>query len=196
MIVVGLTGGIGSGKSTVLNYFKYLGATIFIADEIAKQIMNQNVTVKEKIIDLLGNQAYNLNQLNRAYIASVVFNSKTKLKQLNAIVHPEVKNAFQKTIKKQKKGILIYESALLFESNSANLCDYNILVMASYEDKISRLLKRDNTTKIEIEARMSNQKDDDFKIPKSHFIIRNDHLDNTKLQVSTIYKILQNLDLN
>ena len=114
MIVVGLTGGIGSGKSTVLNYFKNLGATIFIADDVAKQIMNQNATVKEKIIALLGEKAYQLNQLNRAYIAADVFNDKEKLRQLNAIVHPEVKSAFQKAINEQKKGILIYDQ---FETN-------------------------------------------------------------------------------
>ncbi|HKJ05955.1 MAG TPA: dephospho-CoA kinase, partial [Flavobacteriaceae bacterium] len=127
-MIVGLTGGIGSGKTTVLKMFEALGAEIFIADVEAKKIMNTNVELKQQIINLLGKEAYKKNTLNNSYIASQVFENKDKLYALNQLVHPKVKNALITKAKKNQEQIIIYEAAILFESGSYKLCDYVITV--------------------------------------------------------------------
>ena len=193
-MVVGLTGGIGSGKSTVLNYFKKLGVKIFIADIEAKKVMNSNRLLKEKIISLLGNQAYINNKLNRAYVASVVFNNSEKLTALNNLVHPIVRLEFEKFKNNHRGKIIIYEAAILFESGNDKNCDYIITVTAQLEERIKRLIKRDNTTRSQIESRMLNQIDDNSRIYKSHFVINNSNLQQVKVQVSTIFSMLKSLN--
>jgi dephospho-CoA kinase len=188
MKIVGLTGGIGSGKSTVLNLFKELGATTYIADVEAKKLMNNDPELIKQITKLFKKKAYINNELNKSYISSIVFNNIEKLKALNKLVHPKVHAHFKIFIEKSSAKIVIYESAILFESNSNTMCDIIITITAKFEDKIDRIIKRDGVTKQQILDRMRHQVSDDFKIENSNFVIENKTLEHTKLQVSAIYK--------
>jgi dephospho-CoA kinase len=193
MKIIGLTGGIGSGKSTVLALFKALGAVAYVADNEAKKLMNSDAALRNQIIKLFGEQAYKNGELNRTFIASVVFNNSEKLNALNALVHPKVREDFQHFIKNQKADFVIYEAAILFESGSDKLCDHIITVIADFENKIERIMRRDGVSEVQVLERMENQSDDEFKIKKSDFVIRNNHLEATKDQVSTIFEMLKKL---
>jgi dephospho-CoA kinase len=193
MKIIGLTGGIGSGKSTVLALFKALGALTYVADIEAKKLMNADSELRNQIIKLFGEQAYENEKLNSAYIASVVFNNAEKLNALNALVHPKVREDFQHFIKKQKADFVIYEAAILFESGSDRFCDYIITVIADFDHKIERIMKRDGVSEAQIMERMQHQSSDDLKIKKSDFVIRNNHLDQTKQQILTIFEMLKKL---
>ncbi len=190
MKVVGLTGGIGSGKSTVLQLFKDLGAAIYIADVEAKHLMNTDKDLVKQVVKLFGEKAYIDNELNKIYIAKIVFNNKEKLTALNNLVHPKVSEHFKKFVDNSIAEIVVYESAILFESGSNVMCDFIITVTANFEEKIKRIIKRDNVSKQQILDRMKHQEDDTFKIKKSNFVIKNNTLSATKLQVSTIYNII------
>ncbi len=187
MKIVGLTGGIGSGKSTVARMFKNLGVAVYIADDEAKQLMNKDQDVKRKIVDLLGDGAYRDDKLNRPFIANIVFNDKSKLEKLNAIVHPAVAHHFDTWKNKQKGDYVIKEVAILFENNGHVLCDYTVLVTAPLEVRIQRVLKRDHTTREQILSRVENQWDDIRKIPLADFVIQNENLKETENQVNEIH---------
>ena len=193
-MIVGLTGGIGSGKSTVLKYFVNLGAKAFIADIEAKKLMNSNTELISEIKQLFGEEAYVNNELNRAFIANQVFKDKEKLKKLNALVHPKVKTHFQKFSEENKNEIIIYEAAILFESGSDKICDYIITVVADIEERIRRVLKRDNVERKQIEARINNQMSDEERIERSDFVINSYNFDATQEQVKAIFDILLKLE--
>ncbi len=194
MIVVGLTGGIGSGKTTVAKLFESLGIPVYIADVEAKHLMNTSKVIKRKLIKLFGEKAYMGNQLNRPFVASKIFNDASLLAQMNAIVHPKVAMDFNRWLKKQTSKYVIKEAAIIFEQQKQSEYDYVITVTASMEHKIARLLKRDNTTEKKIMDVMKNQLSDEEKIKKSDFVIVNDQLENTEKQVlKTHQKILQNI---
>lgn len=190
MKIIGLTGGIGSGKSTVLKMFKELGVAVYIADVEAKKLMTTNSKLKKQIISLLGEQAYVKSELNRTYIASIVFKDEKKLKALNKLVHPKVNNHFKLFVEKSVKDIIIYENAILFESGGDTLCDYIITVTSDFEDRVNRIMKRDDISKQQVLDRVNNQLDDDYKVERSDFVIKNSTLKDTKLQVSTIYNLI------
>ena len=190
MIVVGLTGGIGSGKSTVARMFQKLGVPVYIADDEAKKLMAANVSVKDQIIQLLGNNAYVNGKLNRPYIAEIVFNDRSKLDQLNAIVHPVVARDFNAWKNKQKAAYVLKEAAILFENEGYKQCDYTILVSAPEEVRIQRVLKRDKSSREHIRLRMHNQWTDAQKIPLADFVIYNENIKNTENQVSKIHRNL------
>lgn len=190
IIVVGLTGGIGSGKSTVAKMFQKHGVAVYIADDEAKKMMNENLFVKKQIIELLGKDSYKDEKLNRGYIADIVFKDKVKLNQLNAIVHPEVAKHFNHWKKEQKGSYVLKEAAILFENEGYKQCDYTILVSAPIEIRIERVLKRDNTSKEDILYRMNNQWEDAKKIVLADFVINNNNLEDTENQVNEIHKIL------
>ena len=192
-MVVGLTGGIGSGKTTVLNFFESLGAKVFIADVEAKKIMNSDQELKAQISKLFGKEAYINNVLNRKFIASEVFNNAEKLKALNALVHPKVRERFLEFKLKMAGKIIIYEAAILFESGGNFECDFVITVTADLNLRIERVMQRDGVTKEEIESRMQHQLNDDFKIKNSNFVIKNHQLKATETQVKTIFNILEKL---
>ena len=190
MIVVGLTGGIGSGKTTVAKQFELLGIPIYIADEEAKKLMNRSKIIKRKLIELFGNEAYVDNQLNRAFIADIIFKNKEYLQKMNAIIHPRVAKHFNKWMKKQSAPYVIKEVAILFENGGYEFCDYVITVIAPKKLRLSRLLKRDNTTKNKIEAIIKNQWTDEQKVKLSQFVITNEDLENTKKQVVKVHNQL------
>jgi dephospho-CoA kinase len=192
MMVVGLTGGIGSGKTTVAKMFSELGVAVYIADTEAKKLMNSSSHIKEQLIKTFGKQSYVDGALNREFIASVVFHDKSKLALLNGIVHPEVKKDFEGWMAKQESAYVIKEAAVLFENGSYKLCDYTILVTAPIEKRFERLMARDQSTKEAIQARMNNQWSDEQKLGIANYSIENSELGQTKAQVSIMHQILLN----
>jgi dephospho-CoA kinase len=192
--VIGLTGGIGSGKSTVANYIASKGIPVYIADEEAKIIMERE-DVKQKIQNLFTQAILNSdNTLNRKKIAKLVFNNPIKLNELNAIVHPEVQRHFKNWLKKHENyAFIIKEVAILFETVGNKQCDKVILITAPLELRVERAMKRDNLTKKEILVRINNQLPDSKKKELSDFIVENIDLKNTFLKIDEILKILAKL---
>lgn len=190
-MIVGLTGGIGSGKTTVLNLFKEFNVATYIADIEAKQLMNTSNVIKEKLIKEFGEDTYINNNLNRPYLAEIVFKNKEKLRVLNNIVHPEVYKHLQSFIANNSdKDYIIYENAILFENGSDTLCDKIITITAPKDIKIQRVVKRDSTTKKEVILRMNNQWLDEKKVLQSNYIIENIELKNTQKMVQQIHNFL------
>ncbi|MDO7172832.1 dephospho-CoA kinase [Mariniflexile sp. AS56] len=192
MKIVGLTGGIGSGKTTVAKQFAALGIPVYIADEEAKKLMNTSKVIKRKLIELFGNEAYVNNQLNKPFIANIIFNDTSYLQKMNAIVHPRVATHFKKWQSKQNAPYVIKEVAILFENGGYKQCDYVITVTAPKALRIERLLKRDNTTTDKVEAIMKNQWSDAEKVKLSNYVISNTTLENTTNQVSEIHNKMLN----
>lgn len=184
--VIGLTGGIGSGKTTVLKMFQKKGAAIYVADVEAKKLMTENEELKKEIIDLLGKSSYKNNQLNRKFIAKQVFENSEKLKKLNALVHPKVRQDFLSFLKKTTVDILVYEAAILFESGANTYCDFVVTVTANEEQRIQRVILRDKIDRNSVIRRIKNQISDEEKIKKSDFVIYNNNLLDTQKQVEEI----------
>jgi len=194
MIIVGLTGGIGSGKTTILKMFQKLEIDCYVADVEAKKLMNSSEKIKKKLVEEFGKRAYTTDGLNRKYIAKIVFINSEKLKILNNIVHPHVHKHFNRFVKKSKSKYVIYENAILFESKGDEKCDYIITVTAPIDVRIERILARDTTTKIDILNRIKNQFSDEEKISKSDFVINNIDLKETRNKVVKIHgEILQRI---
>ena len=188
--VIGLTGGIGSGKTTIANYFNEMGVPVYIADDGAKNVMKSDDIIDE-IKTSFGEALFQNNILNRAKLAEIVFNDKDKLAELNAIVHPAVKKDFEVWLLQHKSyQYVIYEAAILFESGRYKECDLIITVTAPEEVRIERVLKRDNTTREHVLSRMKMQWNDENRISRSNFVINNDNLKNAKEEVVKILKIL------
>jgi dephospho-CoA kinase len=191
--VIGLTGGIGSGKSTVARLFSDLGIPIYIADERAKQLMNTSKVIKRDLISLFGSKAYNTEGLDRSFISSQIFNNKELLKRMNAVVHPKVGGDFKRWLKQQKTSYVIKEAAIIFEHNQQSQYDYIITVTTPIDERLQRVMKRDNKTKEQIMAVVNNQLSDEEKIKQSHFVIVNQQLDETKTQVELLHQKLLKL---
>ncbi|MCF6295056.1 MAG: dephospho-CoA kinase [Flavobacteriaceae bacterium] len=192
MIVVGLTGGIGSGKTTVANMFHKLGVPIYIADLEAKKLMTSSKIIKRKLIQLFGEEAYTDGKLNKPFLSGKIYNDKKLLLKMNAIVHPKVRSHFNRWLKKQNTPYVIKEAAILFENGGYHECDYVITVIASEEDKIKRVILRDNSSAKKVKAIMNTQWSDAEKVKLSHFVINNDNLSETENQVKIIHqKILK-----
>ena len=194
MIVIGLTGGIGSGKTTVANYFIELGVPIYFADDEAKKLMNTSKKIKKKLIIEFGKKAYTNGVLNRAYLAAIVFNDKNKLKRINSIVHPEIATHFSKWVKKQKSVYVIQENAILFENNTASKFDFIITVTAPIDVRVQRVIERDSVREEDVLSRMNNQWDEAKKIKFSDFIIQNINLSDTKKQVAKLHRKLSKMN--
>ena len=190
MIIVGLTGGIGSGKTTVANFFKKLGVPVYIADVEAKKLMNKSKVLQRKIKRLFGDEAYDDGKLNRPFVASKIFNNEALLQQMNAIVHPKVGKHFKKWAEKQNSPYVIKEAAILFENNSYIHCDFIITVIVDKKIRMQRILERDNTTKAKVKAIMDNQWKDEEKVKLSNFVITNNKLKDTENQVLEVHNEL------
>ncbi|MCH4552990.1 dephospho-CoA kinase [Aestuariibaculum lutulentum] len=188
MMVVGLTGGIGSGKTTVAKEFEALGVPVYIADVEAKKLMVTSEVIKEKLVQLFGEEVYVNGELNKPFIANIIFNDKTYLQKMNAIVHPEVGKHFESWKEKQNTSYVIKEVAILFENGGNKQCDLVITVTAPMHLRIERLLKRDHTTKEKIEAIIKNQWSDEEKIALSDFVVNNVNFEETKEQVMKIHE--------
>ena len=188
--IIGLTGGIGSGKTTIANHFRVAGIPVYIADDEARKIM-QSEEIIEEIKKKFGTAIFENDILNREKLAQIVFNDPEKLKLLNAIIHPAVKKHFQNWILNHKNSpFIIYEAAILFESGSYKDCDKIITVTALQESRIQRVIKRDNTTREQILKRIDAQWNDDKRIAKSDFVIENNTPEIAKFEVDKILKIL------
>ncbi len=192
MIIVGLTGGIGSGKTTILKYFEAFGIPVYIADTEAKALMNRSKVIKRKLIDLFGKSAYEDGKLNRPYLASKIFNDQMLLSKMNSIVHPKVASHFKRWLKKQEAPYIIKEVAIIFENNLESNYNYIITVVADEDLRIERVMKRDDASKDKILSIISNQLPDAEKIKKSDFVITNNDLSSAMTQVNEIHQqILQ-----
>jgi len=189
--IIGLTGGIGSGKTTVAKQFEAMGVPVYIADDAAKEVAETPEAITH-IQKTFGAQIFDGNQINRQQLAGIVFSNPEKLQQLNQIIHPLVKRHFDKWFDKYKDlPFVIREAAILFESGSYLDCDKIITVTAPLELRIERVLNRDHTTRDAILKRIENQWTDEMKIAKSDFVIENISLENTKIQVDKICSELQ-----
>ena len=189
--IIGLTGGIGSGKSTVASYIASKGIPVYIADDEAKKIMELPEVILEvqQLFDenvLLENK-----QLNRTKIAEIVFKNPQKLQELNAIIHPKVKQHFINWLKQYEDfSFVVKEVAILFETGGDASCDKIILVTAPEEVRIQRVMQRDKTNSINVKNRIKNQLSDKEKKAKSDFVIENIDMNNTMKQVDKVLKIL------
>lgn len=193
MKIVGLTGGIGSGKSTIANAFRELGIPIYIADIEAKKLSNRSLFIRKKLIALLGSKAYTEKGLNRPYVAQKIFNDAHLLQQVNAIIHPRVGQHFKRWVVKQKAAYCIKEAAILFENGSYKNCNATILVTAPKELRMERIMQRDQVSKEDVMARMQHQWEDSKKRPLATFIIENIVLEKTLEQVHTIHQKILNI---
>ena len=191
-MIVGVTGGIGSGKSLVAETICSFENTIYFhADKEAKLLMNNSSVIKDKIIAAFGQKSYDNGVLNNKYISSLVFKNPNQLKILNTIVHPQVKEHFKKFVERQSKNtLIIYENAIIFETNSSSICDIIISVNSPRNIRIKRVMKRDNSTKIMVENIMDNQWSDVKKNLLSNYIINNIEKEETLLKIKKIYNFL------
>ncbi|MDI6033632.1 dephospho-CoA kinase [Flavobacterium sp. LB2P84] len=189
--IIGLTGGIGSGKTTIVNYFKSFGIPVYIADDEARKIM-QSSEITDAIKNVFGDTVFENEKLNREKLAKIVFNNPEKLEKLNKIVHPAVKKHFEQWLLQHTAApYVIYEAAILFESGSYKNCDLIITVTAPVESRIQRVIERDKTTRELVLKRINAQWTDEQRISKSDFIIENTSIETTKLEVVKILKILK-----
>lgn len=192
-IKVGITGGIGSGKSIICSVFRLLGAPVFEADSTAKKLMDSDNEIIENIIALFGPETYSVNkQLNRKRIAGIIFNDDTQREKLNQIIHPAVRKAFNEWCKNQNNPYVIHEAAILFESGFYKMMDYTVLVTAPEKIRIERVIKRDNITTKEVKERIKKQWPDSEKRKLATIEIAND---NKNLIIPKIIKIDENLRL-
>lgn len=188
-----LTGGIGSGKSTVLSLFKEMGVPTFSADDSAKHAMQHNPDVRKKITALFGDVAFKDGKLNRAFLAEQVFKDKAKLETLNAVVHPAANSAYTQWQEAQNASYTMYEFPIVFELNAQDRFDGIILVMANEKERIKRVKVRDQVGEDAVRARMQNQWTDEQKIPVADFVIENIDLSSTAAQVKALHQRLLKL---
>ncbi len=180
MLRVGLTGGIGSGKSTVAKIFEVLGIPVYYADDAARRLMNTDEELKKSIISEFGNESYVSDQLNRAYIASLVFNDAKKLDLLNSLTHPATIRDAERWMQQiaesrgQTSRYVIKEAALIFESGSAENLDYVVGVYTPLPLRIKRIMDRDHVTRDEVMQRINRQIDEDIKMRLCDKVIVND----------------------
>ena len=196
MMTIGLTGGIGSGKTTVANMFKDLGVPVYNSDDRAKELMTTSTELIERIKGLMGEEAYENNKLNREYIAARVFKDRNLLNSLNAIVHPAVKSDFQNWAADKDSAYIIQEAAILFENGSYDKFDKMILVTAPKKTRFERIMQRDYLSEELILERMNNQWEDEKKIPLADFVLENTELENTETEVKKIHQKLLELSIN
>lgn len=186
--IIGLTGGIGSGKTTVAQYIEDCGFPVYYSDDRAKTIVNDNETVKNKIKELLGTDSYDENGIyNRKFVAGKVFNDEELLLQLNGIIHPAVRLDFEEWVRKQTKYLVFKETALLFELKLNLQCYKSLLVTAEDNIRLKRVMDRDSKTYREVETVMNNQMPEKDKIKLADYVIYNNtNLDDLKEQTERI----------
>ena len=187
MKIIGLTGGIGSGKSTVLNEFKDLGIKTYSADNAAKKLINTDRALIDSIKKVFGNNIYKKNKLDTKQLSKIVFQDSNKLKVLNSIIHPAVSNDFDSFVKSNDEIYIVKEVAIIFETKSENTYDKIILVRAPSEERIKRVLLRDDTSRYDVIKRIKNQVDESSIISKCDYIIDNYNLSDLKDKVAQIH---------
>ena len=193
-VKVGITGGIGSGKSTVCEIFKLLGVPVFEADAVAKQLQNSNQKIKKVLISLFGEDIYTHESIvDRKKLADIIFNDEFQLSKVNELIHPAVREEFENWLKKQNSAYIVHEAAILFESGFYKMMDFTILVSAPEGQRIERIMKRDGANREIIMQRIKTQWDEDKKQNMASFVIYND---NENLIIPEVIKIDNNLKLH
>ncbi len=190
MFKVGLTGGLGSGKTTVAKLFEEKGIPVFYADDEAKKITDTSDHVRQQLITEFGQDLYDDGKLNRPALANIIFNNEAAIQIVNDIVHPAVRQAFQEWAFIQRSDYVLEEAAILFETGEYRAFDKTILVTAPVELRIERVMKRSKWTKEEAESRLKNQWDESHKIPLADFVILNDGTRPLGPQISDIHESL------
>lgn len=175
MLTIGITGGIGSGKSTVCKVFGVLGIPVFQADVVARKLQNEDPQIKKSLIELFGTEIYSGDgMLNRKKLAKIIFNNRLLLEKVNNLIHPAVRLEFEHWQAKQHKvPYVLYEAAILFETGSSRNFDYTILVVTDEKERIERVMKRDHITYEAILQRMQNQMKDTEKRRLADFVLEN-----------------------
>ena len=190
---IGITGGIGVGKTTVCNIIEAMGYPVFYSDDVAKTLQNENLELKNDIIDLFGEKSYLKNQLNRTYIAECVFSNPILLKQLSEKVHPKVRASFEEfCLKYQNSKFIFNEAAILFESGGYKKMDANVLVIADEEIRIQRVMNRDNISKEIVLKRIQHQWPQEKLINLSDFRIENNEKSLLIPQIVDLFEKLRN----
>ncbi len=190
MMRVGLTGGIGSGKSTVAGFFSDLGIPVYNSDARARELMEAQPGLRRGIRELLGPSAYTEAGLDRAYVASRVFSDEALLGKLNALVHPAVRKDFELWSQRQQAPYVLQEAAILIENGNYRELDRMILVTAPEEERIRRVVERDKTSETSVRERMRSQWEDADKIPHADYVISNISLEETRDAVERIHREL------
>lgn len=185
---IGLTGGIGSGKSTVAAVFELLGIPVYYADDASRRLMNEDAALKNKIINAFGEKSYTGNLLDKKFIAATVFNNPEKLKLLNSLVHPATIKDASEWMAKQQSPYVIKEAALIFESGADKDLDFVIGVSAPLELRIKRAMNRDHSKYGEVIARISRQMNEDEKLRLCKYVIVNDEQQMILPQVLSLHK--------
>lgn len=185
---IGITGGIGAGKSIVSEVFARLGYPVFNSDHVAKELMVNNAELKNGIIQLFGEKAYENGALNRAHLSEIVFKDKSKIQALNQLVHPAVRSAFEQASEQSTAPMIFNEAAILFETGAYKKFDHIILVTANEQDRIQRTIARDQNTEQEVRARMANQMSDDEKRAFHPYEIKND---GSELVIAQVLKFIE-----
>lgn len=185
---IGITGGIGSGKTFICKLFEALGIPVYNADEEAKRLMNSDARIKEKLIEQFGEATYKEGRLDRAFLADMVFSDKEKLELLNSIVHPIVIQEAKDWAERQTTRYSLKEAALLFESGSYKDLDYTILVTAPMDIRIQRVIERDGATEQQVRERINKQLSDEEKLQLADFVIINDGITPLLPQVWTLHQ--------
>ena len=193
MLRVGLTGGIGSGKTTVARIFEILQVPVFDADKAARNLMNENPSVRADVIKIFGEKSYSQNALNRKFISGIVFNDPEKLAALNGIVHPATLQNAQEWFNSQSGIYAIKEAALLFEAGAEKDVDYVIGVSSPLPLRIQRIQHRDGLSTTEIEARINRQMNEEEKLKRCDFVLYNDEKQLLLPQVIALHEQLKNL---
>lgn len=190
MIKIGLTGVIGSGKSTAANYFSKLGVPVFFADNSAKKIMNTDSSVKKCLVDLLGSLAYSNGELNKQFISDKIFNNQNLLKSINNLIHPKVQEDFNLWLTNQTSPYVIYEAALIFENSSEHLFDKIICIKTPLDIIYNRLKERGDYSKNRIDKILKNQLSQNVKCSKSDYCIENISMDTLVIEIDKIHSSL------
>ncbi len=169
-----ITGGMGSGKSTVARLLHEKGIPLYLADDRAKWLMNHSEKVKEKLINTFGGEVFLNNELNRPYLANIVFNDSDKLNELNHIVHPAVFKDFEQWKQQQSTPYVIKEAAILFESGMNKSCDFILTISAPVDIRVERIKERDHLSEKQIKNRLNNQMSDENREKLSDYVIHNE----------------------
>ena len=195
MLRIGLTGGIGSGKTTVAHIFEVLGIAVYFADDAAKKLMNEDENLHQEIIKHFGTESYVDGKLNRPFLSEAVFSDHKKTLLINSIIHPVTIADAEKWFQQQKGPYAIKEAALIFEAHAEKNLDLVIGVSSPLELRLQRVMQRDGITKEAIEKRMQHQMDENQKMDRCDFIINNNEVELLIPQVISIHeKLLQNID--
>jgi dephospho-CoA kinase len=190
--IIGLTGGIGSGKTTIAKHIMSLGIPVYIADDEAKKILLLPETLMSLKL-VFGNTIFDDEKLNKDKLSTIVFNNPQKLEQLNQIIHPAVKRDFDNWLNANKNApLVVKEAAILFESGSYKDCDAIITIIAPLDSRINRVLKRDNTNYEAVLSRINNQWTDEMRIERSDYVVENEYIKIACAQTKNILKTLSN----